>query len=190
MYVVLEGIDTAGKSTQIELLKSKYSNSNEVVFTKEPFNDMLRSLALSGSFESNEAEMFIFLADRAEHIKKVIQPNIESLIISDRSLISGIAYAKEFDIDTLVTLNRIAVGEFLPSKVFLLELTEEELKLRLSKKSLDAIELRGVEYLFEIQSKMVEACRVLSIDLIRLDATDSIESIHKKIVEVIDNGFK
>ena len=94
MYVVIEGIDTAGKSTQLEILSKKFSDA---IFTKEPgatkLGSKLREMALNGEAKSKIAEMFLFLADRAEHIEEVIKPNIDKMIISDRSVISGIAYA-------------------------------------------------------------------------------------------------
>ena len=76
MYLVIEGIDTAGKSTQLDLLQKKHSNA---IFTKEPGGTKiglkLRSMALNGEAKSPIAEMFLFLADRAEHIEEVINTN-------------------------------------------------------------------------------------------------------------------
>ena len=69
MYLVIEGIDTAGKSTQLDILNKKFP---QAVFTKEPggtaLGIKLREMALSGEAKSKTAEMFLFLADRAEHI--------------------------------------------------------------------------------------------------------------------------
>ena len=82
MYVVVEGIDTAGKSTQLDLLQKKYSNA---VFTKEPggtdIGIKLRAMALNGEAKSPIAEMFLFLADRAEHIEEVIVTNKDNELI-------------------------------------------------------------------------------------------------------------
>ena len=61
MYVVIEGIDTAGKSTQLDLLKKKLPNA---IFTKEPGGTTLglklRTMALNGEAKSKIAEMFLF----------------------------------------------------------------------------------------------------------------------------------
>ena len=111
MYVVIEGIDTAGKSTQLEILKNKFPNA---IFTKEPggtaLGIKLREMILSGEANSSLAEMFMFLADRAEHTQEIILKNKNKLIISDRSFISGIAYAKDRKIDNLIELNRLATS--------------------------------------------------------------------------------
>ena len=118
MYVVIEGIDTAGKSTQLEILKNKFPNA---IFTKEPggttLGIKLREMILSGEANSSLAEMFMFLADRAEHTQEIILKNKNKLIISDRSFISGIAYAKDRKIDDLIELNRLATSNNFPQKV-------------------------------------------------------------------------
>jgi len=187
MYVVIEGIDTAGKSTQLEILQKKFQ---EAIFTKEPggteLGAKLRELILSGKANSKTAEMFLFLADRAEHTKNIIIPNLDKLIISDRSLISGIAYALTKDIEELIVLNEIATKNILPQKVILLELSKEELTIRLNKKENDSIEKRGVEYLLNIQNRLKEIILKLNINHIFIDASLSIDDIAKKIEDFIN----
>ena len=186
MYVVIEGIDTAGKSTQLALLKEKLPNA---VFTKEPggtkLGMKLRNMALNGEAKSKIAEMFLFIADRAEHIEEVIKTNKNNTVISDRSMISGIAYASTLSIDKLIELNLIATNNILPTHVILLELTPSELKCRLSKKENDAIELRGIDYLINIQNRMKETIKRLNINHIFIDADLEIEEIEKRIEDFI-----
>ncbi len=187
MYVAIEGIDTAGKSTQLELLEKRYKNA---IFTKEPggtkLGTKLRTMALNGEAKSNIAEMFLFLADRAEHIEEVIKQNQDKMIISDRSLISGIAYANHLDLDKLIELNLLATNNILPSHTILLHLSENELKNRLSKKKNDAIELRGTDYLLNIQEKMKESIKKLKLNHIIIDASLSIEQIEKQIKDFLN----
>ena len=187
MYVVIEGIDTAGKSTQLDLLKKNLSHA---IFTKEPggtnLGVKLRSMSLNGEAKSKIAEMFLFLADRAEHIEEVIKSNKNNTIISDRSIISGIAYANQLDIDSLIKLNLIATDNILPSHVILLELTPEELKYRLSLKDNDSIELRGIDYLINIQNRMKETLVKLNINHIIINASLEIKEIEKIIKDFLD----
>lgn len=187
MYVVIEGIDTAGKSTQLDILKQKYPNA---VFTKEPggtkIGIKLREMALNGEAKSKVAEMFLFLADRAEHIEEIIKPNKENMVISDRSVISGISYASSMPIEIVTSLNLIATSNILPSHVILLELSKEELIKRLSSKSNDSIESRGIDYLINIQERMKETVKTLKLKHIFIDASLSIEDIAKKIEEFIN----
>ncbi len=190
MYIAIEGIDTAGKSTQIEKLKAYFSDA---IITKEPggteAGKEIREIVLGAKTKSKKAEFLLFLADRAEHIKEVIEPNLGKLIISDRSIISGVAYALvqgEISETAIVHLNRFATGGIYPQKVFLLKLTKEELSFRLSQKKLDGIELRGEEYLLSIQEAIIEASKLLNIELVIVDATKDIDSITQEILSNIN----
>ncbi len=182
MYIVIEGIDTAGKSTQLDILQK---NNPNAIFTKEPgateIGKELREMVLGGRAKSKMAEMFIFLADRAEHIEEVIIPNKDKMVISDRSLISGIAYAKDLPLEVVTSLNLMAVNNTLPSHVILLELSREELTKRLNAKENDSIELRGVDYLLDIQTRLKESIKLLEINHIFINASNSIDEIAKKI---------
>lgn len=187
MYVVIEGIDTAGKSTQLNILKSKYS---EAVFTKEPggteLGKDLRAMVLSARAKSKIAEMFLFLADRAEHLEKIIKPNKDKFIISDRSFISGIAYAKDFPLDMVLHLNSIALDNIYPDKIIMLELSKDELIKRLSSKENDGIESRGIDYLLEIQDRMKSVIGVLNLSYLIVDASMAVDDIYIKIEEFIN----
>ncbi len=190
MYIVIEGIDTAGKSTQLDFLKKKYANA---IFTKEPGGTIIgkeiRSMVLEGDISSKAAEMFLFLADRAEHFTKVIKPNMDKLIISDRSFLSGISYAKEYDIDKLYELNMIALENVKPDLIVVLMLSKDELKYRLSQKSHDKIELRGIDYLLTIQNNMINVLEKLAINHIVIDASDNIDQINRIICTNISNEY-
>ncbi len=190
MYIAIEGIDTAGKSTQIAKLAALYPGA---VITKEPgatpAGKKIRSIVLEAALASKKAEFLLFLADRAEHVERVIRPNLSKLIISDRSAISGVAYALvqgSISKEELVLLNDFATDGIYPQKAFLLELTKTELEHRLAQKELDGIEKRGSDYLLAIQDAIKEAARLLGIELVRIDATQSIETITDAIKEHID----
>lgn len=187
MYVVIEGIDTAGKSTQLDILKNKYKDA---VFTKEPggteLGKDLREMVLSARAKSKIAEMFIFLADRSEHFEEIIKPNQNKIIISDRSFVSGIAYAKDFPIDMVLNLNAIALDNTYPDKIIMLELSKDELSKRLSLKENDGIESRGIDYLLEIQSRMKSVIEVLNLSYLIVDASLPIGEIERKIEEFIN----
>ncbi len=192
MYIAIEGIDTAGKSTQILALRSNFIDA---IITKEPgateVGKEIREMVLSAKAKSKKAEFLLFLADRAEHITQVVKPNIASkMIISDRSAVSGVAYALvqgEIDKKELISLNDFATDRVYPEKIFLLWLTKEELEFRLSQKKLDGIELRGSQYLLAIQDAIVEATKLLGIQMIKIDATQSIEEITQEILKHIES---
>ena len=190
MYILFEGIDTCGKSTQIELLAQKFDN---IIITKEPggtkFGVKAREILLSDSLASKRAELLLFLADRAEHYEELVEPNKNKVVISDRGFLSGIGYAlanEDFDFDELVRLNKFALNGHFPDKIILFVTNMETLTLRTSQKELDGIELRGLEYLITVQNKMHESLQKLGIDYLEVDATNSIENIHQKILSYLE----
>lgn len=193
MYIAIEGIDTAGKSTQIECLRTLFPDA---LITKEPGGTAagieIRNMVLHGDLTSKTAEMFLFLADRAEHTESVILPNMNRLIISDRSAVSGMAYASVqnlCDESTLVLLNRLVTGGTLPERVFILKLTPEVLAFRLSQKEHDTIESRGIEYLLGIQDALIAAAYALGIQTHVIDATQSVDTITNEISTLIKGAL-
>lgn len=191
MYVLFEGIDTCGKSTQIELISQKHP---EIIITHEPggtaFGKKAREILLSDSLASKRAELLLFLADRAEHYQEVILPNSDKFIISDRGFLSGIGYALangDFDFDELVSLNKFALEGRFPDKIILFLTDMKTLEERTSAKSLDGIELRGLEYLLRVQEHMKQTVLKLDIPHLFVDATEDIETIHTHITDYLRN---
>jgi len=190
MYILFEGIDTCGKSTQIDLIADKHP---DVIVTHEPggtaFGKQAREILLSDSLASKRAELLLFLADRAEHYEEIVEPNKDKTVISDRGFLSGIGYALangDFDFNELVALNKFALKEHFPDKVILFLTNMDTLTQRTSEKELDGIELRGLEYLITVQNKMKESLEKLDIDYLEVDATESIENIHQKILTYLE----
>ncbi|WP_295055153.1 dTMP kinase [Sulfuricurvum sp.] len=193
MYIAIEGIDTAGKSTQIEALRTLFP---EALITKEPggtaAGSEIRNMVLHGNLKSKTAELLLFLADRAEHTEAIIVPNRNKLIISDRSAVSGMAYASVqnlCDESTLVMLNRLATSGTLPDTVFILKLTPKELENRLSQKEHDVIESRGTDYLLSIQDALIASAYALGIQTYVIDATQNIDTITDEITNLIKGAL-
>ncbi|AJC87689.1 dTMP kinase [Campylobacter insulaenigrae] len=194
MYVAIEGIDCVGKSTQIEILKKSFKDA---IFTKEPgatkLGEKVRELLLQSEVKiSKKAELLLFLADRANHIDLVLSQYKNKLIISDRSFISGIAYARnEFNKETLFDLNFFATSGNFPNKVVFLHANKELIGERLASKKLDTIEKRGIKYFLEIQDELENTLNFLKdkidFEILKLDASFSIQDIHKQIKEFIDD---
>jgi len=189
MYILFEGIDTCGKSTQIEMISQKYPH---ILTTKEPggtaFGVKAREILLADSLASKRAELLLFLADRAEHYEEIIAPNSDKIILSDRGFLSGLGYAlanDDFDFEELLFLNRFALSNHFPDKIILFETDIHTLQERTSAKSLDGIELRGLEYLLLVQEKMKESLTKLDIEYLIVDARHSVENIHLQIINYL-----
>ncbi len=179
MYIVLEGIDTSGKSTQIELLKSRYKDA---IFTKEPSDsecgNLIREIALYEALD-NTAQALLFMIDRAKHTQEIIYPNKDKLIISDRSFISGIAYCDDIDFDLLCKLN-LSIA-YKPDLVVILETNKEILSSRLKSKALDRIESVGVDSLLDIQDRIFSVVKKLNINHISIKCDINKNEISKII---------
>jgi dTMP kinase len=189
MYIAFEGIDTAGKTTQLKALAERLENP---LLTKEPgatpLGKEVRRILLHGEAPTPRAETLLFLADRAEHIARVIAPNRTRWILSDRSLVSGIAYAHVhagIDLQTLISLNRFATGDVLPDRVVFLQLHETALRARLRDKQPDTIERRGIGFMLEVQTVMEEVIDRLALPVLKLDASISPEILTETIYQTI-----
>lgn len=189
MYLVFEGIDTAGKSTQVAKLKAVLKDA---VTTKEPGGTLLgikiRQLILHDEAKDPLTELFLFLADRREHFIEVIEPALKAGkdIISDRSFISGLAYAminQNAELESLIRLNSMALNDTYPDAVVLFELTKAQLKARLSQKKSDGIEARGIAYLLEVQTMLISVTKKLNLPHIIIDADKPIAEIAEEILQ-------
>ena len=99
-FITLEGIEGSGKTSSIKSITDLLDNKNtSYVVTREPggssIGSELRSILLDTNTEiSSEVELMLMLADRKDHVEKVILPNLETgnWVISDRFMDSSIAY--------------------------------------------------------------------------------------------------
>lgn len=187
LYVALEGIDTAGKSTQIHALHAHYPQS---IITKEPggskIGSQIREMILHTPDLDPLCEFFLFLGDRAQHYHEVLRPQLDShkLVISDRSLLSGIAYAR--DIPQAIAYNHASIRGLKPHLCVLLLLDEAHLRARLGQKAHDMIEERGIAYMLEIQERLQRFSKLLEVRTLEIDATLPPEQITHTIVRAID----
>ncbi len=146
MFITFEGIEGCGKSTQIKLLKTHLTDlGNEVLVTLEPggsrIGKTLRKLLLTmdSTDLTGESELFLYLADRAQHVSQVILPAIKQgkVVLSDRFADSTVAYqgyGRGLDPKLLHTLNEVAVAGHWPDLTIVLDLeTEMGLKRALTR---------------------------------------------------------
>jgi len=136
MFLTIEGIEGAGKSTFIGLLEDELVKRGvNFLRTREPggcaLGRQIRPLLLDASQKvSDRAELFLFLADRAQHVADTIRPALErgQWVICDRYADSTIAYqgyGRGMDPEELQKLNDYATGGLWPDITFLLDLPAE-----------------------------------------------------------------
>jgi len=192
LYILFEGIDGAGKSTQIALMAAAYP---QAIVTKEPggtkLGENLREILLKENDLDKRAEILLFLADRAEHFGKIIKPNLDKMILSDRGFVSGMAYALaggNFSFEELLNLNKFALQGNFPQKIVFFKADESTLRSRLnSRAQMDGIEARGLGYLLRVQDAMEEILQKLDVCYVTIDAAWDKEKITNLIKEFISD---
>ncbi len=167
-FIVIEGIDGSGKTTQINQL-SKWLNeanlipeNNELVVTREPggtqLGQSIRSLLLDTSRENppdSITELLLYAADRSQHVNEIIRPSLKKgdWVISDRFCGSTLAYqgfGRKLDIKLIKDLENIATQGVSPDITFFLDIpVDESIKRRISKQD-DRIEKEGREFLYNV----------------------------------------
>ena len=167
-FIVIEGIDGSGKTTQINQL-SKWLNgnnlipeNNQLVITREPggtkLGQAIRSLLLDKSKEKSPdsiTELLLYAADRAQHINEIIRPSLNKgdWVISDRFCGSTLAYqgyGRKLNINLIKNLEDIATQGIYPDITFLLDIpVSESIKRRISRQN-DRMEEEGKDFLSNV----------------------------------------
>ncbi len=132
MFVTFEGPEGAGKSTAIAVVaEALRARGFDVLTTREPgagaTGKGIRALLLDSDDLDSRTELFLFLADRAQHVASLIRPALEAgrVVLCDRHADSTVVYqgyGRGLDIDWLRSLNAFATGELKPDLTVLFDL--------------------------------------------------------------------
>jgi len=197
LFITFEGPEASGKSSQILLLE-KYLKQKKISFiaTREPggtkLAESLRNLILKIKSDiSIDEEILMLMAARSHHINNIIKPALNNgmLVISDRFADSTFVYqgyVNQFGIQKAKNLHKNILNNFLPNKTFLFKLSTSmiisRLKNRKSKNKYDKIEKK-------FHDKVNKGYQIISNTkrFIKIDASKSIETIHKKIITNINS---
>lgn len=197
VFISFEGSEGCGKSTQIARLEARLRDvGRDVVRTREPggtaVGERIRDLlqhAPEGAALTNEAELLLFAASRAQLVRVVIRPALDrgAWVLADRFLDSTTVYqgiGRGLDPAAVAAINAFAVGDCLPDATFLLDLDAAEGHAR-------AVRRRGdrPDRMEDQPIAFFEAVRKGYLDLAgrdprrihRIDASDGIERIEQRI---------
>lgn len=138
VFVVLEGGDGAGKSTQIARLVEHLGSTHpgrEVVVTREPggtpLGGRIRELLLHGDHVAPRAEALLFAADRAHHVDSLVRPALGrgAVVVGDRYVDSSVAYqgaGRDLDAAEVASISRWATEGLVPHLTVLLDVDPQE----------------------------------------------------------------
>lgn len=132
VFVTFEGPEGAGKSTAIKAVGDRLvEEGRAVVLTREPgageVGQKIRQILLEGEGLDSRCELFLFLADRAQHVAKLVRPALENgkIVLCDRYGDSTVVYqgvGRGLDADEARRLNELATGGLRPDLTILLDL--------------------------------------------------------------------
>ena len=205
-FITFEGGDGTGKSTQIRLLeKHLIAQGKTCLTTREPggtsLGRLLRKILLESGHRpiSASTELFLYLADRAQHVHEVIAPAITQgkIVLSDRHTDSTVAYqgyGRGFDVQLLVSLNQMASQGLIPDITFLLDCPAE---LGLSRtvrrrsdpsksKSDDRFENENLEFHEKVRQGFLHMARAEPERFHIIDASRSEQEVFAAIKEIVD----
>ncbi len=207
MFITFEGIDLAGKTTQVQLLaKFLKDKGHKVVILREPggteISEKIRTLLLDSSNQlTSFTELFLFEAARSDLVQKIIKPSLEkgTIVICDRFWDSTIAYqgyGRNIPLEFIEMCNKYASGGLEPDLTFFVDISLETMIQRVKNKRIDRIENEPDDFIEKVINGFREIAKRYSSRIYVLKGTDSVETIHQNIIKVvlkfleIENGKK
>ena len=156
LFLVFEGIEGSGKTLQLDFLARHLRGKGvDLLVTREPGGTSLgrgiRRLLLEDGDPCSMAELFLYLADRAQHVTQVVRPALEAgkTVLSDRYYPSTLAYqgyGRGLDVHFVREASFQATGGLKPHLVVLLDLPVEEAMTRIRGRNLDRMERETLEF--------------------------------------------
>ena len=197
MFIALEGIEGAGKSTlQTALNTYLRSTGRDVLLTKEPgateLGRTIRQLLLDRrDFQPHpESELLLFSADRAEHVRGVIQPALErgQIVLCDRYIHSTIAYqgfGRGLSIPAIENIIEFSTMRVRPELVLLLDL-EPQLGLKRARSRQDGwnkFEEEELEFHQKVRRGFLELASDKKNKIKVIDASQDIDRIESQAIK-------
>ena len=199
-FIVFEGIDGAGKSTQISMLKDRLQKNGRKVFvTAEPTQSVTGGIlrdALSGNYSRSASELAaMFLADRIFHnvnencgIKQALEKGYD--VICDRYYYSSLAYqGMDSDLNWVMKMNIDCPDILKPDICIFLDLDAETSKRRIDDNRATVEIFEKADMLERIRNKFFEVFNKLENENIHIvNAADSIDTIADKIYSIVERS--
>lgn len=197
VFIAFEGVDGAGKSTQLKLLFQYLSERGiEYIFTREPggtpLAEQVRNLVLSPEYQdvSVVTEAFLFAAGRADHVQRVIRPALaeKKVVISDRFVDASIVYqgyAGGLPVEFVTQINEMATGSLKPHRTIVLDLPWELARERMGPDR-DRIEQKAQWFHEQVREGYRELAAAEPRRIKLVDASGTPEQVHEQVRRLVD----
>ncbi len=203
LLLTLEGIEGSGKSTQAQRLKAFLdSRGIPAILTREPggspLGERIREMVLTPGDEplAPEAELLLFLAARAQHVRRVIGPALDrgQVVICDRFTDATLAYqggGRTMSDEILRSLNSWATGAISPTRTYLIDvpvdLGLERAKGRRARSAPDRFESEGASFFDAVRKRYLELARSEPERFVVLRGTESEEAVAHQIEKDVNS---
>ena len=202
LFITFEGGEGCGKSTQIAALKARLEAMGKtVVQTREPggtpLGESVRNLLQhddAGQGMSPEAELLLFAASRAQHVRELVAPAIAEgqIVLCDRFLDSTTVYqgvARAIDPKKVDTINQFAIGDTMPDLTILIDLSPEIGLARVHARSdgkLDRMENEAIEFFQAVRQGYLDLAKSEPKRFLVLDGSQSVEELETQIWQKVE----
>jgi dTMP kinase len=209
-FISLEGGEAVGKSIQIERLAKRLTElGHKTIVTREPggtpLGESIRHLlkhAPEGSGMTPQAELLLFLASRAELVRKVIRPALDqgAWVLCDRFLDSTAVYqgaARRLPKEVVERINAFAVGACLPGLTVVLDLEPEAARRRQADRvrpagdgTFDRMEAEPVDFFERVRQGYLDVAKAYPNRVKMVSAAGSIEETADAVWKEVSRAFK
>lgn len=210
-FITFEGVDGGGKTTQLKALESYLiARGKSCTVTREPGGTSLGKLIRQVLLEvgkqpiTSPAELFLYLADRAQHVQEVILPALQSgrIVLCDRYTDSTLAYqgyGRGIDLDLLRSLNKTANRGLQPDLTLLLDCPVEvglsrsarrQLEARANQSREDRFEREDMEFHERVRAGFLELARAEPDRFCVIDASRSVQEVSEDVRMIVEQKLR
>jgi len=187
-FIVIEGLDGSGKTTQAKLIAARLSRSHNAIYTAEPsqgkIGTYIREACLYGENRLlNTVEALLFAADRIEHVENEIKPALAEgrLVLSDRYVYSSLAYQGSAGLST-AWISEINKHALKPDFAVFIDVLPEDVLQRLRRRRSVMENLETQRKVREIYMQYVEKG-----ELSRINGNKSMKEVAEDLAATILN---
>jgi dTMP kinase len=208
-FITFEGIDGCGKSTQLRLLASELRvRGLQIVATREPGGTTLGQRLRAALLDIDEqvdplAELLVFAADRAHHVRTLLLPALEAneIVLSDRYADATVAYqgaGRGFEPKLIEDIVQLATGGLRPDLTLLFDLSVAEsavrTRRRVASKNSDRLDSEDIAFHTRVRNAYLELAKAEPERFRVIDARGSTQETQQKVMDIVipfldDRGF-
>jgi dTMP kinase len=199
-FITFEGIDGCGKSTQLRMLASELRvRGLEIVATREPGGTTLGKRLRAALLDVEEqvdplAELLVFAADRAHHVRTLLLPALKTnqIVLSDRYSDATVAYqgaGRGFDSELIQSIVQLATGGLVPDLTLLFDLSVAEsavrTRRRVASKNTDRLDSEDADFHKRVRNAYLEIAKAEPDRFRVIDSRGSTQETQKAVMKIV-----